>query len=76
MITQRDAIRSTFTVIRGGKADRPPAPAWLGFVNVQDPETGAIVGGRVAATPLPDGTFLVRPVRSGPQAWQDHGSNA
>ncbi|MDP9470574.1 MAG: hypothetical protein M3Q71_07890 [Chloroflexota bacterium] len=71
-MTQRDAIRSTFTVIRGGKADRPPAPAWLGSMTVQDPETGEVAGGRVAVTPRPDGTYLVRPVRSGPQAWQDH----
>ncbi len=72
MTTQRDAIRSTFTVIRGGKADPPPAPAWLGSMTVQDRDTGEVAGGRVAATPLPDGSFLVRPVRSGPQAWQDH----
>ncbi len=72
MIDRRYAIRSTFTVIRGGKADPPPAPAWLGFLNVQDAETGAIAGGRVAVTPRPDGTYLVRPLRSGKTAWKDH----
>ncbi len=73
MISQRDVIRATFTVIRGGKADPPPVPAMIGFLHVTDAESFDPGGyGRVAVTPRPDGSFLVRPVRSGRGAWQDH----
>ncbi len=75
MQTHRDAVRSRLTLIEGGKPAAPVAPPdspMIGFMHVHDAETGESGGyGKVAITPRPDGTYLVRPVRGGETGWKD-----
>ncbi|MDP9355924.1 MAG: hypothetical protein M3R02_11720 [Chloroflexota bacterium] len=79
MTTRRDMLKAGAGLALGATLPAEaatvaaqPAPM-IGFLHVTDAQTFEPGGyGRVAVTSLPDGSYLVRPVRSGPQAWQDH----
>ncbi len=82
MIDQRSTTRAALTVIAGGlaatttppistQATTTPAPM-IGYMSMFNTETYEPGGhGPVEITPLPDGSFLVRPSRFGSQVWQD-----
>ncbi len=74
MINRRDAVKASLTVIVGGKAGKPtpPPPTLRGWLTYQNRETGEMGGyGQVDVIPRPDGSYLVRPVRSGADEWRD-----
>ncbi len=74
-ITRRDAL----TVMAGGLATVAVRPTTTtatlaaplgGFLVVIRPD-GSGPSGEVQVTEKPDGSYLVRPVRSDPEAWKD-----
>ncbi len=72
MIDRRDAVKASLTVIVGGRPAPPPPPTLRGWLTYQNRETGEMGGyGQVDVIPRLDGSFIVRPARSGADAWKD-----
>ncbi len=73
MIDRRDAVKANLTVIVGGRPAAPPPPTLRGWLTYQNMETGEVGGsGEAEVIPREDGSYIVRPVRSGKTAWKDH----